>query len=61
MQNIQTGFSSTSNTGSQQKIKRPKRISSKDIFGGNIEVIIEHAGLEYRLRITRQNKLILTK
>ncbi|MCB1441265.1 MAG: hemin uptake protein HemP [Nitratireductor sp.] len=25
------------------------------------EILIEHAGQEYRLRITRQGKLILTK
>lgn len=30
-------------------------------MGNAKEVIIEHAGEEYRLRITRQQKLILTK
>jgi len=51
----------SSNNRSSQKTKRPKRISSKDLFAGDIEVIIEHDRQEYRLRITRQNKLILTK
>lgn len=51
----------SSNNHSSQKTKRPKRISSKDLFTGDIEVIIEHDRQEYRLRITRQNKLILTK
>jgi len=38
-----------------------KRISSKDLFGSLRELVIEHVGEEYRLRITSQGKLILTK
>ena len=38
-----------------------KRLASSDLFGDTHEVLIEHAGQEYRLRITRQGKLILTK
>ncbi len=38
-----------------------KRLSSADLFGAAQEILIEHAGQEYRLRITRQDKLILTK
>jgi len=38
-----------------------RRLSSKNLFGGAREVIIEHAGVEYRLRLTSQDKLILTK
>ncbi|MDS4028692.1 MAG: hemin uptake protein HemP [Candidatus Contendobacter sp.] len=38
-----------------------KRLSSNDLFDGDQEILIEHAGQEYRLRITRQGKLILTK
>ncbi len=34
---------------------------SRDLFRGAREVFIEHAGQAYRLRITRQDKLILTK
>ncbi len=34
---------------------------SHELFCGRREVCIEHAGQMYRLRITRQNKLILTK
>ena len=34
---------------------------SRELFCGRREVCIEHAGQTYRLRITRQNKLILTK
>jgi hemin uptake protein HemP len=31
------------------------------LFGGHQAVEIEHAGQRYLLRITRENKLILTK
>lgn len=37
------------------------RLYSKNLFASANEVIIEHAGEEYRLRLTRQGKLILTK
>ena len=39
----------------------PRAISSAVLFNGTSEVIIEHAGSQYRLKITRQNKLILNK
>ncbi|MFZ2403705.1 MAG: hemin uptake protein HemP, partial [Methylobacter sp.] len=32
-----------------------------ELFGTTREVVIEHSGEEYRLRLTRQGKLILTK
>ncbi len=38
-----------------------KRLSSTDLFGAAQEILIDHAGREYRLRITRQGKLILIK
>jgi len=38
-----------------------RRMCSQELFGCHKEMTIEHAGQEYRLRITRQNKLILTK
>ena len=37
------------------------RLESRDLFIGTREVIIHHAGEIYRLRLTSQNKLILTK
>jgi hemin uptake protein HemP len=37
------------------------RLYSKTLFASVNEVIIEHSGEEYRLRLTRQGKLILTK
>lgn len=38
-----------------------KRVDSRDLFGATREVVISHVGEEYRLRITSQGKLILTK
>jgi hemin uptake protein HemP len=37
------------------------RIDSGDLFVGTREIIIAHGGEVYRLRLTAQNKLILTK
>jgi hemin uptake protein HemP len=36
-------------------------VHSQQLFGVANEVLIEHAGFTYRLRITSANKLILTK
>ena len=38
-----------------------KTYGSRDLFDGSREVGIEHGGSLYRLRITRQGKLILNK
>jgi hemin uptake protein HemP len=38
-----------------------RRIDSRDLFIGTREIIIAHGGEQYRLRLTAQNKLILTK
>lgn len=40
---------------------RVRRLKAAELFGGAREVVIEHANDEYRLRITHQGKLILTK
>lgn len=37
------------------------RIDSRDLFAGAREIIIGHGSEAYRLRLTAQNKLILTK
>jgi hemin uptake protein HemP len=39
----------------------PRRVFSEQLIGPAREVLIRHAGCDYRLRITRQGKLILTK
>ena len=36
------------------------RLRSEELFAHGKEVVIEHAGREYRLRLTAGNKLILT-
>ena len=41
--------------------RRPRTISSAELLGGQDEIVIQHNGSLYRLRITRQDKLILTK
>ena len=42
-------------------MKPKKRLTSEALFDGGIELLILHAGEEYRLRITKNGKLILTK
>jgi hemin uptake protein HemP len=37
------------------------RIDSKDLFVGTREIVIGHGSDAYHLRLTAQNKLILTK
>ncbi len=36
-------------------------VESTDIFRGQTEIMIKHEGVIYRLKITRQGKLILNK
>jgi hemin uptake protein HemP len=38
-----------------------QRIDSHRLLAGGRELVIDHAGQEYRLRLTRNDKLILTK
>jgi hemin uptake protein HemP len=38
-----------------------RRIPSREILAGGREVIVEHRGNDYRLRLTANGKLILTK
>ncbi len=50
--------------GAPSKLNRAvdlKRLCSTELFSGARELVIEHAGDEYRLRQTNQGKLILTK
>ena len=37
------------------------RIDSRELFANERELIISHGDENYRLRLTSQNKLILTK
>jgi hemin uptake protein HemP len=36
-------------------------VDSRRLLEGGRELVIDHAGVEYRLRLTRNDKLILTK
>jgi hemin uptake protein HemP len=38
----------------------PARLSSEVLFGAQREVVIVHNGREYRLRLTQNDKMILT-
>ena len=38
-----------------------RRISSQSLLDGERELVIQHQGNEYHLRLTRNDKLILTK
>lgn len=40
---------------------KEKKINSKEIFENLSTITIVHEGQEYQLRITKANKLILTK
>ncbi len=39
----------------------PQQIDTAVLFAAGPEIFIKHGGDTYRLRVTRQNKLILTK
>jgi len=41
--------------------RQPRLLEAEELFRGQSEVRLLHRGQEYRLRITRQGKLILTK
>jgi hemin uptake protein HemP len=40
---------------------QPKRIAVSDLMAGGREAVLLHDGDEYRLRLTSNGKLILTK
>ena len=46
---------------SQQSGDRPVRVLVAELLAGGREAILEHDGQDYRLRITANGKLILTK
>ncbi len=45
----------------QAQKKEKRRLKSSELLGSQTELLIEHEGCCYCLRLTRQNKLILTK
>jgi hemin uptake protein HemP len=42
-------------------VEGPFVVDARELLQGRKEVWIEHAGVRYRLRVTRRNKLILQK
>ena len=48
--------------GARETVPRAAvRIASTELFRGRREIVIVHRGQEYRLHITKADKLILTK
>lgn len=41
--------------------EKAPRVRSNELFRGHRRLIIEHAGEDYSLRLTRNERLILTK
>lgn len=48
-------------TAKRQVLLADNRMDSRDLFAGIREITIAHGDETYRLRLTAQNKLILTK
>jgi hemin uptake protein HemP len=44
----------------EESKQAPRRVPSRDLLGPQRELVILHNGREYRLRLTRNGKLILT-
>jgi hemin uptake protein HemP len=47
--------------GADPAVQQPQTLRSDDLFRGQRLVFIEHAGQQYRLLITRNDRLILQK
>lgn len=47
--------------GARRPSTSARRLTSDSLLDGQPEVLIEHRGSEYRLRLTALGKLILTK
>ncbi|WP_233843461.1 hemin uptake protein HemP [Dyella sp. 2HG41-7] len=50
-----------SDDGGSASTSAIRRISSQRLLAGERELVIQHMGSEYHLRLTRNGKLILTK
>jgi hemin uptake protein HemP len=58
---LETGGQAKSHVSEQSYEPQLKTYGSRELFNGSREVAIEHGGSLYRLKITRQGKLILNK
>ena len=55
-------FQPGSQPGPEERPAEPRRtVTSEQLLGGAREIAIRHEGQEYRLQVTRNGKLILTK
>lgn len=54
------GLSPESRASERTRAGSAARVRSDDLLRGRTELIIEHQGRDYRLRITQNGKLILT-
>ncbi len=59
--NLDQNSQPSSQLDSQPSLESRVRIDSQHLLQGGRELFIAHAGEEYRLRLTRNDKLILTK
>lgn len=57
----ESGSSQSTSSGPRMISVAGHKLDSRDLFIGTREVIIHHGSEMYRLRLTSQNKLILTK
>jgi len=58
---VDAAGSAQSRASEQSYEPQLKTYGSRELFNGSREVAIEHGGSLYRLKITRQGKLILNK
>ncbi|MEQ8784895.1 MAG: hemin uptake protein HemP [Pirellulaceae bacterium] len=49
------------NSPREAELPRPRIVQSQELMRGETEIFIDHHGETYRLRCTRQGKLILYK
>lgn len=61
MQDVREGRSSWQEPAASTKPAAERVIDARELLGPYREIVIVHAGQRYRLQLTRQNKLILTK
>jgi len=54
-------LSSSAGTDTHRRPTAVRRVGLDAILAGDREVIIEHRGEDYRLRVTSNGKLLLTK
>jgi hemin uptake protein HemP len=56
-----TGAPASTDASARTVALNNNRVDSRALFADTREIVIAHGGETYRLRLTAQNKLILTK